>query len=269
MAGEDTLTGTEGAAGAASGGETQHWSEGLSDENRQSPLFERYREKSLDDFFDGYRNVEKYVGRSRIEAPSDDWDDSKWNEFHARTGRPETPDQYELGELPDSLKDTWDAEFEKGIIESAHKAGLSKRQMSAIREAYVSLVDQNVREEQLASENTRVLWQDEIRREWGRESETGIAQARRALGLAGNPDELGQVLHDAGIDGHPAIMRYLRQVDALTQAEAPGISAQTQAAAQGELQAVMQSEAYFDDRHPDHTEVRERANHLFRIGSGG
>ena len=255
--------------GTGSGESAGHWTDGLSDDNRQNPLFERYREKSLDDFFNGYRNVEKYVGKSRMEAPSDNWDDSQWNEFYARTGRPETPEQYELGELPEGLKDTWDAEFEKGIIESAHKAGLSSRQMNAIRESYISLVDQGVREQQLAGENARALWQNEIRQEWGRETETGIAQARRALGLAGNPDELGQLLSEAGIAEHPAVLKYLRQVDTMTQAEAPGISAQTQAAAQGELQTVMQSEAYFDDRHPDHTAVRERANELFRIGSGG
>ena len=248
---------------------TTHWSEGLSDENRQGPLYERFRDKPIDDFFKGYMNVEKFVGKSRMEKPSDDWNDEQWTEFYAQTGRPETPDQYELGELPDSLKPTWNQDFERGIIESAHKAGLSNRQMKMVREAYVSSVEQAQRERDLSMENARAIWQNEIKQEWGMEHQTGIAQARRALGLAGNPDELSQLLTEAGLYEHPAVLKYLRQVDTLTQAETPMISAQTQQSAQNEVNTLMQSPAYFDEGHPEHVAIREKVSNLFRIGAGG
>lgn len=258
MAGEDQATETQ---------EAPSWDTGLSEEHRGSTLYKRFQGKSIDDLFSQHIAVEKRVGVNRIEKPSEQWDDGKWNQFYKDIGRPDTIDGYQFDDLPDTIKDSWNIENEKKIIETAHKEGLTAKQMKALR----STMAQMVADETTSAQNEWKLETEKhnaaLKSEWGSEYETRIAQAKRALQFNDPKGEAFSLLQNAGIAQHPAILRMMAQVDAATRGEPGRMPQGTQPAVNidDQISEIMNRPAYFDNTHPDHMKTRNMVGELYKL----
>tara|TARA_X000001382_G_scaffold128645_3_gene118811 strand:- start:136 stop:957 length:822 start_codon:yes stop_codon:yes gene_type:complete len=75
----------------------------------------------------GYVNLESMVGTDKIGLPQQSWTDSQWSDFYAKTGRPESFDEYSV-DLQNVLSDEDSAAFRQAAFE----AGLAPRQVERL-----------------------------------------------------------------------------------------------------------------------------------------
>lgn len=158
------------------------WTEGLTPE--QVGFVENKGWGGISDTLESYQNLEKMRGVPEdrlLTIPGDVDDADAWNALHAKLGRPETPDGYELE----------DAEW---MAAKAHELGLNKQQaaglletMNAQREEALKVQNQ---EYEVESQNELA----ELRKELGSKFNESVATAQRAAAqLKLNADDLSAI----------------------------------------------------------------------------
>lgn len=183
--------------------ETPSWIDNLSDEYRSHPKISQF--KSVEDMAKSYMNMEKSFG-NRIPMPSEDWDESQYNDFYNKLGRPESPDGYEFNKaegLPEDFQVNED--FQKEFAQTAHEAGMTKAQA---QKAWNMLQQKTYESQKNAIDSYEASIKerhDALKQEWGSEYDKNIAAAKKLMNMAG--DEWIEYLKKSGLGREPEFIK--------------------------------------------------------------
>jgi hypothetical protein len=184
--------------GASIASSEKDWMSGISEEYRSSASISNA--KDVNDLAKQVVNLEKVLGKPKVSLPSEDWQQSEWDEFYSKIGRPESYEGYELSFNSDTIQFADDDK--KSLAESFHKAGLSKQQASqvfqSIAEREVNL-SQSIEDKFSANEaNAREV----LQKEWGQDFETNLKLSSAALNKLLPSDAVELVQEKYGNDPH-------------------------------------------------------------------
>lgn len=185
MAGEES-----GASGAPAEGQgaapASPWA-GLDPES--SGWINNKQFKDVGSLVKGYRELESFRGvpAERLLKLPDKEDAPEWGEVHARLGRPEKPEGYEI--------DGADPE----LLAALHKEGVSKRAAKNLAAVIAARAQGQQTQQSEATQQEIQLAEQGLRREWGQEYEpnmnhgkTAVAAMFKDLGFA--PEKVGDFL---------------------------------------------------------------------------
>lgn len=201
--------------------------------------------KDVPGLLKSYAHAQKSMGGA-VKVPADDADETEWNEFYEKIGRPETPDGYDI-EWPERENVDWDPDLQQQFGKLAHDIGLNKKQVKAL----VAFEDGRIGE--IADTGSKAIKaaEDHLKDEWGGNFTRNVAYAQRAVGHIGG-DELKTVLDDTGLGNNPVIAKAMYKIgrmmveDGIIPGEVQG--ATTKADALSKISEVMA-----DSAHPYHT----------------
>jgi hypothetical protein len=139
--------------------------------------------KNFDGLLSQFVNQKKMLGdRGSYVALPKDGDEAGANEFYSKLGRPEAWDKYEIGKRADgSDYSDVDKAFHKELLPTLHKAGLTQKQLDAIRPAWdavqaKALENSTVQAKAYAQEQLGGL-----QKEWGTDFDKNVTDAAAAI----------------------------------------------------------------------------------------
>src|SRR5690606_24278584 len=125
-----------------------------------------------------YATLERRLGRS-VTVPDRHAAPAEIDAFHARLGRPDSPDGYDIRvpeSLPDHLRPGPDAEDgRKGFLSAMHAAGATPPVVQAAFDWYYDALARTDGERSRASESARADADAALRRDWGPAYDRNIA----------------------------------------------------------------------------------------------
>jgi len=144
------------------------------------------------DVISSYAALEKGMG-NRVKVPTDESTPEERSSFYAKCGRPETPEDYKLPELPEGKE--YDMELVGGIRAIAHESGITDAQFSKLVEKYLGIEKQ--RAEATAAELVRSKEEGEraLRETHGDKYDEFVEVSKRAYTEYGD-DELFELMED-------------------------------------------------------------------------
>jgi hypothetical protein len=203
-----------------------------------------------------YQSLEKLLGSEKVPVPRSDDDEEGWNRWYAATGRPETPDAYEI-ERPANLPIEYDEDGEKAFRTWAHQNGLNKRQARNLYDSYVKTqIERHGEYEKLKTENVRAA-QDALQREHGGKYSAKLELAKAALGKYADQDYL-RYLDETGLGNDPRTIRAWIKIGEEMQGETRIQGRAPQAPNTGDLDRAIvdfgtkHRDALFNKEHPQH-----------------
>jgi hypothetical protein len=177
-----------GSAAGARGADTdlRDW---LPEEFRADPVFKDIKDPGA--LAKSYANAARMIGLDKgqvLRLPADEAA-PEWAEIYGRLGRPEKPEGYQFGALPEGLL----PEVEPAAREAFHKLGLSARQAAGVMELYGGQVTaaQEARATRAAEIEAAVV--RDLKAEYGDAFDDRIHAANRAIAELGGK-ELGELL---------------------------------------------------------------------------
>jgi hypothetical protein len=235
--------------------------EGLRDE----PSLQTF--DSVDKLAKSYVNAVKMIGgkpENLITLPQEgESRDSLWNQM----GRPEQPNGYDFTEYGDD-----NGELD-GFREFAHETGLSQEQADSILGLYNNIQEEENSDYVQQMEDMKIQTQINLQREWGRNYDGKLDYAKRAYGQFGTP-ELSKLMDESGMGNHPEVIRAFSKVgemlgeDSLVIGSGLGGSRTSPEDAKNEIQGLYRdkefSEAYRDNRNPNHKTAMNKMDKLFK-----
>lgn len=167
---------------------------------------------------------------------------------------PKTVDEYQIEREDFDLKEFKTDPSNKEFLESAHKHGITSKQLDFLLSEYdkraVDLVS-------ISSQFDTDQTIQSLQTEWGSHYETNIFSAIKAARSAGLTDEQ---INDPIIGNNPAIIKALSYFGSQMTEDKP-INSGT--AVKTDIQALMRSEAFFDPKHPDHKSVKTQIDSYY------
>lgn len=176
-------------------------------------IFESYKDKPLTDVLNSFVEAQKVVGGS-IRLPKADAKpeerDKALGDIYNKLGRPETPDKYELGELPalpENIK--WDDAKLTSIKTQLHKAGLSNNQVKAALSMYAAELKTIVPDNSAVAAESRQALIDH----YGSQAmfDRNISMAHKAVKEFGDA-ELITWLDSTGVGNAPAFVKFMSKI---------------------------------------------------------
>jgi len=253
----------------------ESWRDGLSEEYRTHPVFERFDD--LDALAREHVNLQKLIGRKGIVPPAADADNAERARFYDALGRPESPEGYDLDGLARPEGMPWDEDFEKAMLERMHASGLSDAQARSLLEGYVELQGAAWQDANAAQDRALDAVESGLRREWGENFDAQVDRANRAFAAAFGErvDDVRQLRLTNGqyLGDHPDMVRAFAKLGGLM-GEAEFIGGkearigQAPSEARAQLSALeADSEfraALLDRAHPEHRQAVARRSDLAR-----
>lgn len=196
-------SGQEGNAPPAEGGgapELPKWQYQLADDLQGHELLKEHAKPS--DTARAYIELAQKADRM-IELPGDDADDEARQAFLDRF-RPESPDAYELTEVPEGLP--YNKEGEKHFRDLAHQLGLTQQQAKALHEFDVERTKEAVAQQQ----KQQAEGFEALKKEWGDNFDGNVKQAQAAVQQIANTledSELAQRLVQSGYAQDPRMLK--------------------------------------------------------------
>ncbi|QJQ31820.1 hypothetical protein GV829_04625 [Sphingomonas lacunae] len=194
--------------GSGNGGGGDPWYAGLPDEDRS--WAEKKGFADLPAALKSYRELEgRYLSGDKLVVPKEGDPQEVFDRYYAAIGRPEAPDKYEF-KAPDGHE--LDADLTGRIGKKAFEAGVPQAMLAPLVDefnAYVLEQQQTAEAARIAAKNEGVA---EVRREWGDNFDSRIAQANQAMRMLElTPDDIG-ALEDAW--GTPRVLRLMHKLGA-------------------------------------------------------
>jgi len=174
-----------------------------------------------------YQDAQSYIGRS-IRIPGEDanediWSDfnskltqvpgigriptensapEEWDQFYQSMGRPESADQYRLGEDGRSPNET-----ESALLDQLHSLGLNNKQASGL----VDWMNQGVDENFQNNERAQAEALSQLKTDWGQAFDSKIKDAKAALVTYGG-EELTRELEANGLGNNTALIKAFAEI---------------------------------------------------------
>lgn len=187
------------AAGTPPAGGTTppSWYGGFSEENRGYVEAKGFKDSEA--VVHSYRGLEKLLGapKERILHLPDKEDDPAWQGIHARLGRPEKADGYDVKFDPQ----VGNEDFVKWSREMFHGLGLSKKQGEAIAKQWNERGLKALQDAQAEAVDASEKQHAALKKEWGLAFESKSAAINKVCQAAGlSSDQAKQVEQVLGID---------------------------------------------------------------------
>jgi hypothetical protein len=239
------------------------WKERLPDDLKADPSLTF---NSVEDLARGFVATKGVVGRKRA-MPGDDATESEWDAYYQDIGRPEKPEQYELGKPAEFPKQYYSADLEGAYRTLAHKYGLTPKQAKGIYEGYMKTSQEMVAALLKAEADAKGQAEADLRKEWGSSYEEKLAAAKLVIQAIGgkDPHVAESLARKDPVWNHPALARFLANIGlAMRESDlikgAPGAMKGT---LQEEANRLMRSEAYLNDMHADHKATVKRVSEIY------
>jgi len=225
---------------------------------------------SVDKLAKSYVNAVKMIGGEPEKLISLPKEGESWDDLYNKMGRPEQPNGYDFGDDPEGDLD--------GFREFAHSSGLTQQQAENILNLYNEIQEEEGNSQEQALQDMRTNSEISLQREWGRDYDGNLDYARRAFAQIASP-ELGQLMDDSGIGSHPEVLKAFSKVgkmlgeDSLVVGSGLGSNRISPEQAKNEIQSLYAdkefSEAYRDNRHPQHKASMKKMDNLFKTAYPG
>ena len=229
-------------------------------------------EKSLQSFKDvnslakSYVELNKAFGKRVTDLTGDEL-----NEYYAKLGRPESPDQYEIAATGED--DTIAPEMAKIAFEN----GISKDAMKNLSEAYSEMINEHVK----LQESQQLQAQEEsikaIKQEFGSAFESRVKLANDAIREFGG-QELIDTINKHNLGNEPALVKAFSEIGKLIAEDKPvgkqdiAKFGMTPSEAANKIANLYADDAFLtrwkDQSHPGHAEAVKQIESLYKIKSG-
>jgi hypothetical protein len=196
------------AGGGTAAPTTPEWAASFPDDLKAMVTAKKWTDPAA--ALNSYRNLEKVQGDM---FPKPDWDDTKYNDFYKRAGRPEAPDKYELKDAQELIKKSpvpiddarlnkWKGEF--------HKHGFTERQANAILKTYLEDEFSGVQRHEQEQKNLREQAEMRLRGEWGNKYDENLKAAQAAFKRVA--PEYDKVLNEKGLGNDPDVIKFFHTI---------------------------------------------------------
>lgn len=149
-----------------------------------------------------YLNLESYQGSS-VRVPGDNATAEELNKFYEKTGRPPSPEGYELHISDDPGQG---AEAAAAFRAQVHKLGLSKKQARDFWDWSAEYGRGHVKALQTEAQTKEQQGLNTLQGEWGVEYGPNVGKATRVIQRFGGPDAL-QFMQKSRVGANPIMMR--------------------------------------------------------------
>lgn len=185
------------------------WKDALPPEIRDSPSISHF--KGVEDLAKSYLHAQKMIGGDKVVVPGKDATPDDWGRVYDRLGRPENADGYEIPEnlLPEGVE--FDPALTKQYLQKFHESGLSTKQAQQILAAHGEVVKGLLDQQSLDAKIARDDGEKELRKDWGRQYETNMELARRAIRDFGDSGLESRFTQDV-LMSDPAVTKLLAKV---------------------------------------------------------
>lgn len=172
---------------------------------------------------------------------------------------PEAPDKYKLDKyLPDGYEAN--PEKEKAILAKLHGLKLNNAQAQGVLSYYGELLGQGLAQEKADMATAMGT----LQKEWGTEYEKNLGRANMALSTLSTPEEVKAITGDPKLMNNPALIRLLARMG--EELEDDKAANQMGAGEIEDIDQLRRSEAYLNEKHPDHGRVREKVAAAYTRG---
>lgn len=163
--------------------------------------------KDIDGVFKTLVSQQRLLGKKAdaVIVPNEKSSPEEWAEFNKRMGVPDSPDKYAArpASVPKDME--WDEGAAKQINATAHKLGITPKQMEALAGEYAKW--EMTRSESLAQQEAKQIEEGRktLAEEWGDKFDINISKAKRLVQLGGGD------LNDPGLTS-PGVVRMLARI---------------------------------------------------------
>ena len=248
------------------------WRDGLSDEIKNDPSLTSF--KDVEGLAKSYVHSQKMIGAEKMPTPREDWNDSEWEAFYSKAGRPDTADAYSDPEseadgdgvqLPDDKV--------KAFKEKFYELGLSEKQAKGLMDYYMEDVSSeysSMRDNQAKSIEDAT---SQLREEFGRDFDLNIELARGAVKKFGD-EGLVSFLEESGLGNEPSLIKAFASIGRMVSEDdarggSSSMSLNGSANAQSEIQSLKMDgkfqEMLMSRNATGHKEALERWEMLHRL----
>jgi hypothetical protein len=147
-------------------------------------------------FLKSYTELEKSMG-SRVKLPTEESTAEEINAFYKKTGRPDTPDGYEI-QVPEELDSYRDEDLENAIKAEAYERGVSKQALEAIVGKYYEQINANMAA-------SREQGERQLKEEFGAQYDQNITIADRFFGTCS--PEFVDLCKNMGLANNPVFIK--------------------------------------------------------------
>ena len=257
--------------GGITGGQPP-WHDGLNDELRNTEAFAEFESASPHDLFESLVQNRKFVGKNRMERPVEGSPPETWEAAWTALGRPEQPDGYQLGEIPEGMAEAWTPEIDAEFKGMGHGLGLSNDQLAGVHQWMTSqgAQGQEAGEAQAAAMHEQAVLS--LRQEWGGDYDTRIAEAGRAVEAIDAMTGLPGLMNDLVFDTPEETAGFVKAMNQLwrnhiggSTGPLPGVRAPaqgTQRTLKDELKQITSDKGYWNDQDANHADLQRRAGEI-------
>ena len=224
--------------------------------------------QDMDGFVKSYLHSQKLVGADKIPIPNKYATDEDWNAVYEKLGKPKSPDGYEYN-LPKEA--TLDDNSLKAFSAEAHKLGLLPKQAQGIIKYYNDLAGSSETEANNKAEAARNEAEKNLRKEFGSTYNDRIMAAKKlATTTLGNEFLNNTILQDGSkLGDNPVVVKAFADLaaqmseDNIVKGDAPAYMSTKEINRQ--IAALQQpGSAYWDKKHPNHSDVVQEVQDLLR-----
>ena len=224
--------------------------------------------QDMDGFVKSYLHSQKLVGADKIPIPNKYATDEDWNAVYEKLGKPKSPDGYEYN-LPKEAK--LDDNSLKAFSAEAHKLGLLPKQAQGIIKYYNDLAGASETEANNKAEAARTEAEKNLRKEFGSTYNDRIMAAKKlATTTLGNEFLNNTILQDGSkLGDNPVVVKAFADLaaqmseDNIVKGDAPAYMSTKEINRQ--IAALQQpGSAYWDKKHPNHSDVVQEVQDLLR-----
>ena len=224
--------------------------------------------QDMDGFVKSYLHSQKLVGADKIPIPNKYATDEDWQSVYEKLGKPKSPDGYEYN-LGKETK--LDDNSLKAFSAEAHKLGLLPKQAQGIIKYYNDLAGASETEANNKAEAARTEAEKNLRKEFGSTYNDRIMAAKKlATTTFGNEFLNNTILQDGSkLGDNPTVVKAFADLaaqmseDNIVKGDAPAYMSTKEINRQ--IAALQQpGSAYWDKKHPNHSDVVQEVQDLLR-----
>ena len=177
--------GKDGGAGGGGEGSITDWRESLPEEIRGDASLAKF--KNLEDFAKSYKSMETLIGKKTVGLPDQNSSEEDWNRFYNQLGRPDTAEKYVVKRADSVPEEMRDPEGTKSFLDTAHKLGLTQKQVEGLFAEYDRQVTAGLAAEQQRREAGKGEVIARLTELYGRDVQANVERAEQALNVI-DPD---------------------------------------------------------------------------------
>ncbi len=252
------------------GQDTKTWRDELitSEDLRNDPGLKDY--KDIDGLVKSHVSLQKMMGNS-FKRPEEGADQSEWDTFYNKLGRPEKPEdyQYERPTLPEGV--SYDEAGESEFLRLAHAEGFTQKQAAFALNLYNERLKNAWIDNAGNQQRAGIEAQTNLKKEWGGDYTKKMDMAQNAFKQFATPEDIAY-MEKTGKGNDPVLLRMFATIGERVM-ESEDITANnddwlTSTTAKKEAQEIRTNSehplnaAYFDKKHKDHGKAVERMEQL-------